>query len=815
MNKIFNVSLLSLVGALSALPAFAQTSYNSNGDEALQNRGTSTNRQQGGLYYQSGRAGSNQTNYEADNQFESFQTQGQNLSGQQPFFDNSFNPQQPNFPQQNGQQPGMQQQQQQRQPDMQKPLMRQTRREPSALQRYLKESTGKEFRYYAEDLFDNGSFGAMSNGSSAPVPSTYAIGPGDEIMVRMWGGVSMNYTGTVDRDGNFSIPRVGTFPLTGITLGELNSYLTQQTSKYYTNTNLSASLGQLKGIQIYVVGQAEKPGLYTVSSLSSLVTSVFTVARPGVNGSYRNISLKRGGKQITKLDLYEFIRNGDTAGDKKLLPGDVIVIEKAGPRVAVMGAVEKPAIYELRDGEPLEVAIDLAGAQGSLTAKSEVLIERFEQGTANTGATRKVIRKTFEQALKDTGVRDGEVVKLFDVTGSFSNAVTLRGNVSDSMRVPYTDNMKVSDLIPNESVLITRDYYKEKDRLINPKMPRDTKDGGKSRGVDIDEVGNSVRNMFSEINWDYAVIERLDPKALKTVLIPFNLRKAIAKDSKEDLNLQAGDVVTVFSVKDASVPKDNKSITVKVDGEVQAPGFYQVKPGETLQDVLLKAGGLTRNAFVFGTKLTRLSIKEQQKEQLKKVVAEAEKMLGGAARNNAANADLPTDAKEASEQLNRQRAMLDKMRDAEVEGRLVLDIPPDAKALFDVPALALEDGDTISIPFTPSSIAVNGSVFSVGSYVYNPKRSIGYYLDLAGGATKLADTKSIFTVRANGQVISAQQDSWLKFGDLKGKQALPGDLIYVPEDYEYRLSFLKTFGQVSKVFYELGLGVAAIDSFRR
>jgi protein involved in polysaccharide export with SLBB domain len=794
MSKLSKLSLLGFVGLVGlshALSTLAQTSVSTVAEDFQQ------------------KPMSQDTFSPSIQQPRGFTDQGSNPANSppEPFYYNTFNQplnQQPSI--QNGQDPRIQQRPAADQP---RPVP-QKRREPSALQRYLKESTGKEFRYYAEDLFENGAFGSMNNGANAPVPSTYAIGPGDEIMVRMWGGVSMNHTGAVDRDGNFSIPRVGTFPLSGVTLGELNSYLSQQLSKYYTNTNLSASLGQLKGIQIYVVGQAEKPGLYTVSSLSSLVTSVFTVARPGVNGSYRNITLKRGGKQVTKLDLYEFIRSGDTAGDKKLLPGDVIVIEKAGPRVAVMGAVEKPAIYELREGEPLSVAIDLAGAQGSLTAKSEVLIERFE-----TGAARKVIRKTFEQALTDTGARDGEVVKLFDVIGNFSNAVTLRGNVADSMRVPYSDNMRVSDLIPDESVLITRDYYKEKDKLINPKLQRGTRDGGKSRGVDIDEVGNSVRNMFSEINWDYAVIERLDPKALKTVLIPFNLRKAIAKDEKENIALQAGDVVTVFSVKDASVPKDNKSITVKVDGEVQAPGFYQVKPGETLQDVLIKAGGITRNAFVFGTKLTRSSIKEQQREQLKKVVSEAEKMLGAATRNNAANADLPSDAKAADEQLNRQRAMLEKMRDAEVEGRLVLDIPYDAKALFDIPALALEDGDSITIPFTPSSIAVNGSVFSVGSYVYNPKRSIGYYLDLAGGATKLADTKSIFTVRANGQVISAQQDTWLKFGDLKGKQALPGDLIYVPEDYEYRLSFLKTFGQISKVFYELGLGVAAIDSFRR
>ncbi len=790
MNKFSKLLLVGLFGLSTGQPLFAQNTQPQ----------LSEDHQSSGL--------GNQPQRQYENRFDPSQNPNQNQGQGQtqfpPFYDNSLNQQAPvNF--QNGQDPRTQ-----RAPAEQQRPVPQKRRELSTLQRYLKESTGKEFRYYAEDLFENGAFGSMNNGANAPVPSTYAIGPGDEIMVRMWGGVSMNHTGAVDRDGNFSIPRVGTFPLSGVTLGELNSYLSQQLSKYYTNTNLSASLGQLKGIQIYVVGQAEKPGLYTVSSLSSLVTSVFTVARPGVNGSYRNITLKRGGKQVTKLDLYEFIRSGDTAGDKKLLPGDVIVIEKAGPRVAVMGAVEKPAIYELREGEPLGVAIDLAGVQGSLTAKAEVLIERFE-----TGAARKVIRKTFDQALADTGARDGEVVKLFDVSGNFSNAVTLRGNVADSMRVPYSDNMRVSDLIPDESVLITRDYYKEKDKLINPKLQRDTKDGGKSRGVDIDEVGNSVRNMFSEINWDYAVIERLDPKALKTVLIPFNLRKAIAKDEKENIALQAGDVVTVFSVKDASVPKDNKSITVKVDGEVQAPGFYQVKPGETLQDVLIKAGGITRNAFVFGTKLTRMSIKEQQKEQLKKVVSEAEKMLGAAARNNAVNADIPSDAKAAEEQISRQRAMLEKMRDAEVEGRLVLDIPYDAKALFDIPALALEDGDSITIPFTPSSIAVNGSVFSVGSYVYNPKRSIGYYLDLAGGATKLADTKSIFAVRANGQVISAQQDTWLKFGDLKGKQALPGDLIYVPEDYEYRLSFLKTFGQISKVFYELGLGVAAIDSFRR
>ena len=300
---------------------------------------------------------------------------------------------------------------------------------------------------------------------------------------------------------------------------------------------------------------------------------------------------------------------------------------------------------------------------------------------------------------------------------------------------------------------------------------------------------------------------------LKPLLMPFNLRKAMARDPLHNLALQPGDVLTIFSVEQADIPKSKKSLFIKVAGEVGAPGYYQVAPGETLRDVLVKAGGLTRDAYLFGTKLIRTAIVKQQQEQYSKALEQAERLLQAASSSSAASALNSSEAASVQAEANAQRQYLEKLRATKPDGRLVLDVESKAKSIAELPPLVLEDGDSIAVPSMPGQVAILGSVYSQGAFAYQRGQSVFDYLSRAGGASKTSDKSSIFVLRANGTVDSAQQ-GWLPFvNGLYGKDALPGDTIYVPEDFQ-RVSFMKGLLDISQVFFQLGLGAAAIKAIQ-
>jgi polysaccharide export outer membrane protein len=329
----------------------------------------------------------------------------------------------------------------------------------------------------------------------------------------------------------------------------------------------------------------------------------------------------------------------------------------------------------------------------------------------------------------------------------------------------------------------------------------------------LDTVEDNIKNLLPQINWDYAVIERLDRNTLQAVLLPFNLRKAMARDSQHNLALQPGDVVTVFSGNDGDIPKTRKTALIKVTGEVGSPGFYQVKAGETLRDVLVRAGGLAPNAFLYGTKLTRRSLLRQQEELYNKALDQAERLLQVAMSRASASAVNPADAGRVQTQADSQQRYLAKLRSTRPDGRVVLNVSPKATGMGQLPPLALEDGDVVQVPSVPGQVAVFGAVYTQGAFSYEEGRHVWDYLGMAGGAARGSDKGSIFVLRANGSVESAQQ-GWLPVvNGLRGVRALPGDTVYVPEDFD-RVSFMKGLLDVSQVFYQVGLGAAAINAIR-
>ena len=721
--------------------------------------------------------------------------------------------------------------------------------EPNDFQKFIQTGTGRLLPIFGASLFDEapGSFAPIG---AVPVPADYVIGPGDEVIVRSTGVLDFELRPVVDRDGQIVLPKVGAVQLSGVRVGELEKVLTQQLGKSFRNFTLSATLGQLRGIDVYVVGQARRPGKYTLSSLSTLVNALFASGGPNANGSMRRVQLMRGDKPVSTIDLYEFIVKGDKTRDMKLLPGDVIVFPPAGPRVAVTGSLNTPAIYELlRNDTPIREVLALSGGMTILADSQRGQLERLDNGA-------KVRREVESFALDEAGqgrrMRDGDLLTLFAISPQFANAVTLRGNVAAPLRYPFKPGMRVRDLIPDREALITRDYWLRKNLLVQFEDPqplarpgmqgRDATlsgAGGKDAAlrdatlrdattldagqrVDLEKARQEVRNNFDEVNWDYAVIERLDRGELKSRLIPFNLGRVVLNaDESQNIELMPGDVVTIFGVRDLQVPRARQTRLVRLEGEVSAPGIYSVESGETLPQLVARVGGLTRDAYLFGTELSRESVRKQQSATLQTVVQKLEEQVTAGAASRAANLTV-TDATQlamqqqriqAEERLARER--LNRLRTMKPSGRIALELDPASPQL---PTMTLEDGDRIVIPPRPSFVGVAGAVYNDNVLVWRQGRTVGDYLQSAG-PTENADIANLFVLRADGSVTTRSQGSFLGVGrgDLKSLVLVPGDTLVIPDKVDRETgytAFMRGLKDWTQIIYQLGLGAAAIQVLR-
>lgn len=674
-------------------------------------------------------------------------------------------------------------------------------------QTYVEGISGNEVTLFGYRLFGARQFGAADN---LPAPGDYLIGPGDTIELRVWGAVDMAQNLTVDRNGEVSIPKVGAVVVAGTRVKDLESVLEKRIARVFKNFEVSATLGNLRAITVYVVGQARVPGAHKVAGFSTLISALFETGGPSALGSMRDVQLVRDGKPVTRLDLYDFIRSGDKSGDAPLRPGDVILIPPAGPRVALIGALDQPAVYELKPTEQsLKGLLSFSGGVNVLTTPHKALIERIDPGNPNSPLAVKEITLD-EQALNQPLAR-GDIVTLFSVPQAFSNAVTLRGNVAAPLRYSFTPGMRISDLIPEPAALITGDYYRRKNNVVQF-------EAGDTKLTDASVV-DGVRNLLEEINWDYALVQRFDTNTVTSQLLPFNLARAIrAKDPRHDLVLQPGDVVTIFGVKDVSVPVAKRQRFVEVRGEVAVPGIYEAAPGDTLDQVILRAGGLTPSAYLYGAIFTRESTRQQQQANLERVKRGLEADLSNQSATLAQNTrDALTGAADAAaiqlQQQEKARA-LDRISELKASGRIALELDPRRPEL---PDILLEDGDVLSVPVRPDFVAVYGAVYAETGFLYRPGRPVSEYIEQAGPtASALLDGALI--IRADGSIFANRaQRSWAGLGNGRFMAAAlqPGDAIFVPEEVDKRTGytrFIEGAKDWTQLLYQFGIGAAAWKS---
>lgn len=761
--------------------------------------------------------------------------------------------------------------------------------QPTEFQRYVADSAGIFLPIFGADLFQTvpSTFAPLEN---VPVPQDYVIGPGDEILLQAYGQVTFDLRLTVDRDGQIDIPHVGAVRVVGLKFSQLDPFLRQEIGKQFRNFTLNVTMGQLRSIQVFVTGRARRPGNFTISSLSTLLNAIFAVGGPAPDGSMRRIELRRDGTVVTTFDLYDLLLRGDKSKDRPLLPGDVIYFPEAGPRVAVYGSVDRPAIYEVLGQPTIARALALAGGATVVAATQHVEVQRIEDHKL-----RHVLDVALDAEGREAVLHNGDVLHVLSQVPRFDNAVVLRGNVANPGTYAWHEGMRIRDLVPDKDSLLTRDYWKERARLGLPVLdytPAETvnptadttvnlnqrvvsgnqvseltaqragqtlaygvegqtaqaagnqllpqpgnsaqqsnaqRQGGltaNSLRVQQNVIGNATaagaapplaqqfppRNAVElpvpDIDWSYAVIERTNKQTLKTELVPFHLDDLVLNgDEAQDLLLQPGDVVTIFSQADIRIPRQEQTRLVHIEGEVAHPGVYSVEPGDTLRTIVERAGGLTPNAYLYGTSFTRESVRQQQQQRLEEYVSQLEKDLQHSAEQAAADSGNANAAPGATTTLQQQT--IAQLRGLRASGRVVLNIRPDDHDVAALPNIPLEDGDHLLVPPVPSSVNVIGSVYNQSSFVYEEGRREGEYLRQAGGADRLADVAHEFIVRADGAVVSRNFSAGKLLASFASERMNPGDTIVVPQKLIHPSS-LRLFLEYAGVFSSLALTAATI-----
>ena len=701
--------------------------------------------------------------------------------------------------------------------------------QPTEFQRLIESTTGQQLSTYGASLFQGvpSTFAPVEN---VPVTPDYVIGPGDQIRLQVYGQVNQQGTYVVDRNGEIALPQLGSVQVAGVQYAGLREFLRSQLGRVYRNFDLNVNLGQLRSIQVFVVGQARRPGNYTISSLSTLLNALFASGGPSPQGSLRDIQVRRGSDTVVHFDLYDLLLKGDKSKDVRLLPGDVIFIPAVGPQVALVGSVNNSGIYELRGESRVAQLLQLSGGMSNLAANAQVRLERIYRHELRT------IMQVEESQLAETPLENGDIVTITSIVDRFRNAVTLRGNVANPGRYMWHTGMRVTDLIPNKEMLITRDYWLKRNRLALPDpaaipaggegslqisstptatsgsaRPNTSASGGGSSVAAALLAGDSlfaprtdVQLSAPDIDWSYAVIERQSPVDLKTSLLPFNLGRAVLDgDATQNPELLANDVVTIFSTADIKVPTSQQTRLVRLEGEFSGAGVYDVKPGETLRQLVKRAGGLTQDAYLYASEFTRQSTRRVERQRLNDYADQLEAQVSAATAGSASRALTDRDAAGAESAATGARASIARLRQLQPIGRIVLQLKPDSEGVNSLPELALEDGDRFIVPKIPASVYVEGQVYSANAFVFEPGRRTTKYLKLAGGPDREADKRRSFVLRADGSVLSRQ------YGNFDQALIYPGDTIVVPPMINKR-AILRDLVDISNIIGQFGIGVAAI-----
>ena len=717
----------------------------------------------------------------------------------------------------------------------------------------------KPFGY---DLFA-ASPSTFAPGNEVPMPSDYRVGPGDLIDIQLFGKENLSHSILISREGFLGFPGIG--PINAFEKGtrfvDLKNHLKEKILENFGGgVQSSITLGGFRSIRIFLMGEVRNPGSYTVSALSTKINALIASGGIKETGSLRKVQLKRSGKLISTLDLYDLLLKGDTSGDSSLQPGDVVFVPVLEKQVSVTGAVRRPAKFEILGGETLEEVIDLAGGPGD---RSFLDFIRFERLGEDFRPEVKNLKFPLDASFQ---VKSGDVISLGVASGAVTNSVSLIGSCERVGDYEWKPDLTLKNLIkgpmdlasnadleyglirrklpegkitclyfsPNQVISGKSNISLEKQDLVYffAKEPRNkileglirdlrsqSSSGQSSRLVRISGVvhypgeyplsekmtlqnliqaGGGMKDSAYVLNAELTRIRLQEDQTASIEHIRIDQSMLEGAIGSEPFYLQPYDSLLI-----KPIPSWREQQQLEIRGEVQFPGSYLIKPGETLGQLLKRAGGLTEQAYPKGAIFSRQGLRKKEDEQRLRLIERLETDLTTASLN----------AKKESEVVQAQSAangIISRLRASRSQGRLVIDLSAVLQGDKDTDLL-VKDGDTLFIPDIPYSVSVSGEIQFPTSHLHNEKLDLNDYLKRSGGFTANADEERTFVVKANGSVLSNSSNAW--FSKSKRTNAIePGDFIVVPIDIT-QSRFLENISNGTQIIYQLAVAAAAVNSF--
>ncbi len=725
----------------------------------------------------------------------------------------------------------------------------------------------RELRQFGYDFFKN-SLATTSISDNLPVGSDYVIGPGDSLRINIWGALQARLELLVDRNGEISIPKVGIVKVWGLTYNQAKEAINNSISRYFKGFELNITLGNIRSIQVFLVGEVEAPGVYTVSALATVVNALAAAGGPSKNGSLRTVKISRGGVLFQEVDLYDIFLSGDRSKDIRLENGDTIFVPVIGPVVGIVGEVKRPSIYELKDKMSLLKAIAMAGGITAAGDTSRLQVERIEGNTARIVLDYETKGKDVNKDLDQVVMQDRDLVKVFPVSEAVRQIVTLKGNVVRPGEFQYRKGMRVTDILPGYSSLLPDSYLESAEiiRLVLPDLHREIISFNLKRALSGDAKENIELNeqdtikVFSRwdlqekpvvsINgqvvnpgtYDYypnmtvrdllnasGSLKRnafLDGAELTRVVVEYgkaksirlhvDIGKALAGDNEANLLLQPDDVLIVRGIV-GWLEATDRFVTLK--GEFKFPGTYSIAKGEKISSVIARAGGYTDRAYLKGAKFTRKAVRESQQKRMNEIIVRTEKDIlqrQAAMASVAASKEELEGTKSALDGLLR---ILERLKTAKAEGRVVIrldTLDELQKSNYD---LELIGGDTLEIPQIPNVVSIMGEVYNSTTLVYQNGTNVSNYLKKAGGPTREAEDSEMYLIRADGSVASRQQSSFgihwdeysrrWTFGGFLAMNMDPGDTLVVPQRLE-RTAWLRDIKDITTILSQIALTAGTV-----
>lgn len=637
----------------------------------------------------------------------------------------------------------------------------------------------RELPVFGRSFFERG-LGTVADSEFGPVDASYRLGAGDEVNVILTGAVQDAYPLQVSREGTLVVPELGEMVVRGLTLGGLESVLRRRVSEVYASglTNVSVALGRVRSIQVNVVGDVDQPGPYQVSGLSTVLGALYRAGGPSNTGSFRAIEVRRNNEVVRRLDLYEYLLHGNSAVDPRLQQGDVVFVPPFTRRVRLEGAVKRPAIYELVDGDGLRDAIRFAGGPEAEASLRRVEINRILSPLERTpGVEREIIDVDVVALLApgtpDVLLRDGDRVHVYSVTDELRNMVTIVGEVRRPGTYAWAAGTTLGDVVDRASGMTEAAYL------------------GRAHVFRLDPATGSRRLVSAPLEAD-----------LRGVM------------------LAERDSIVIYS-RDSLRPAER----VTIGGQVQEPGEYRLTEGATVNDIILRAGGYADGAWQLEAYVARPSrtaertVETAQTFRVPLAAARADAADGAPAWVPAAdefvlrNGDhveirrapgyeeprtvvvtgevvLPGTYVLASREDRVSRLLAEAgglTSDAQASGlHVVRDgqaVAADAAAALSragsVDDLVLQDGDTVRVPrFDPTVLVTGAVVHDSTRVVYRPGMDVDDLVAAAGGYRSDADRGRVTVTYQNGQRGTVQR---LALQRDRPPEARPGSTIHVPE----------------------------------